>query len=86
MEEGIRMILEVVNSALCSNLRNNSNLIYSILYKRDLFEQYHNHPMFHDLVWNIYMVRLNAQRLEFSCRLSIISLREYKIHLHHRYL
>jgi hypothetical protein len=33
------MVLEVVNSALCSNLRYNANLIYSILYKRDLFEQ-----------------------------------------------
>ncbi|KAI6197392.1 hypothetical protein M3Y94_01218600 [Aphelenchoides besseyi] len=56
LEEGIRMVLEVINSALCSNLRNNANLIYSILYKRDLFEQHHHHPMFHDLVWNIYMV------------------------------
>ncbi|CAD5211084.1 unnamed protein product [Bursaphelenchus okinawaensis] len=56
LEEGIRMILEVINSALCSNLRYNANLIYSILYKRELFEQYHHHPMFHDLVWNIYMV------------------------------
>ncbi|CAD5215569.1 unnamed protein product [Bursaphelenchus xylophilus] len=56
LEEGIRMILEVINSALCSNLRFNANLIYSILYKRELFEQYHHHPMFHDLVWNIYMV------------------------------
>lgn len=33
------MVLEVLNSALCSNLRYNANLIYSILYKRDLFEQ-----------------------------------------------
>ncbi|KAI6183490.1 Dymeclin [Aphelenchoides bicaudatus] len=56
LEEGIRMVLEVVNSALCSNLRYNSNLIYSILYKRDLFEQLHNRPIFHDLSWNIFMV------------------------------
>ncbi|KAI6242101.1 Dymeclin [Aphelenchoides fujianensis] len=56
LEEGIRMVLEVINCALCSNLRNNANLIYSILYKRELFEQHHHHPMFHDLVWNIYLV------------------------------
>jgi hypothetical protein len=59
LEEGIRMVLEVVNAALCSNLRYNANLIYSILYKRDLFEQYHHHAMFHDLVWNIYLVSLS---------------------------
>lgn len=56
MEEGIRNVLEIINACLCNNLRYNPNLIYSILYKRDLFEMYHNHPMFNDLVWNIYMV------------------------------
>jgi hypothetical protein len=56
LEEGIRTVLEIINSCLCHNLRYNANLIYSILYKRELFELYHNHPMFHDLVWNIYMV------------------------------
>uniref|UniRef100_A0A915EM09 Dymeclin n=1 Tax=Ditylenchus dipsaci TaxID=166011 RepID=A0A915EM09_9BILA len=56
LEEGIRTILEILNSCLCNNIRFNSDLVYSILYKRQLFELYHNHPMFHDLVWNIYMV------------------------------
>ncbi|KAI1718559.1 dyggve-Melchior-Clausen syndrome protein [Ditylenchus destructor] len=56
LEEGIRTILEIINSCLCNNIRFNADLIYSILYKRQLFELYHNHPMFHDLLWNIYMV------------------------------
>jgi len=56
LEEGIRTLLEILNACLCSNLRYNADLIYSILYQRELFELYHNHPMFHDLVWNIYVV------------------------------
>jgi hypothetical protein len=56
LEEGIRTILEMINACLIHNLRNNSHLVYSILYNRQLFEQFHNHPMFQDLVWNVYMV------------------------------
>uniref|UniRef100_A0A7E4VAF6 Dymeclin n=1 Tax=Panagrellus redivivus TaxID=6233 RepID=A0A7E4VAF6_PANRE len=56
LEEGIRTVLEMINACLTHNLRHNSHLIYSILYNRHLFEQFHNHPMFQDLVWNIYMV------------------------------
>uniref|UniRef100_A0A914YDU6 Dymeclin n=1 Tax=Panagrolaimus superbus TaxID=310955 RepID=A0A914YDU6_9BILA len=46
----------MINACLIHNLRNNSHLVYSILYNRELFEQFHNHPMFQDLVWNVYMV------------------------------
>uniref|UniRef100_A0A183BPY4 Dymeclin n=1 Tax=Globodera pallida TaxID=36090 RepID=A0A183BPY4_GLOPA len=56
LEEGIRTVLEIVNACLCHNLRNNPNLIYTILYKRAIFEHFHQHPMFQDLVWNIYTV------------------------------
>ncbi|KAL7080052.1 hypothetical protein ACQ4LE_000580 [Meloidogyne hapla] len=56
LEEGIRTLLEIINACLCRNLRNNPNLIYTVLYKRELFEHYHQHPMFQDLVWNIYAV------------------------------
>uniref|UniRef100_A0AC34F4J0 Dymeclin n=1 Tax=Panagrolaimus sp. ES5 TaxID=591445 RepID=A0AC34F4J0_9BILA len=56
LEEGIRTVLEMINACLIHNLRNNSHLVYSILYNRELFEQFHNHPMFQDLVWNVYMV------------------------------
>uniref|UniRef100_A0A914DUU8 Dymeclin n=1 Tax=Acrobeloides nanus TaxID=290746 RepID=A0A914DUU8_9BILA len=56
LEEGIRTVLEMINSCLCNNLRNNAHLIYTILYNRELFEHFHNHPMFQDLVWNIYLV------------------------------
>jgi len=56
LEEGIRTILEMINACLTNNLRHNPHLIYVILYNRQIFEQFHNHPMFQDLVWNIYLV------------------------------
>ncbi|KAJ1360454.1 hypothetical protein KIN20_019426 [Parelaphostrongylus tenuis] len=31
LEEGIRTLLEIINSALCANLRNNPHLIYTLL-------------------------------------------------------
>ncbi|KJH50810.1 hypothetical protein DICVIV_03060 [Dictyocaulus viviparus] len=56
LEEGIRTLLEIVNSALCENLRNNPHLIYSLLYHRNLFDSYQHHPMFQDLLKNITLV------------------------------
>ncbi|VDN52240.1 unnamed protein product [Dracunculus medinensis] len=56
LEEGIRTMLEICNSCLTSNLRNNPHFIYTILYKRDLFDAFQNHPMFQDLIWNISSV------------------------------
>ncbi|MFH4975115.1 hypothetical protein AB6A40_001824 [Gnathostoma spinigerum] len=56
LEEGIRTILEMCNSCLTMNLRHNPRFIYTILYHRTLFDSYHNHPMFQDLIWNISAV------------------------------
>ncbi|VDM49515.1 unnamed protein product [Toxocara canis] len=56
LEEGIRTLLEICNSCLTSNLRNNPHFIYTILYKRQLFDGFQNHPMFQDLIWNISLV------------------------------
>uniref|UniRef100_A0A8R1XKX3 Dymeclin n=1 Tax=Onchocerca volvulus TaxID=6282 RepID=A0A8R1XKX3_ONCVO len=56
LEEGIRTLLEICNSCLTSNLRSNPHFIYTILYKRDLFDAFQNHPMFQDLIWNICAV------------------------------
>ncbi|CAG9540808.1 unnamed protein product [Cercopithifilaria johnstoni] len=56
LEEGIRSLLEICNSCLTSNLRANPHFIYTILYKRDLFDAFQNHPMFQDLIWNICAV------------------------------
>lgn len=37
-EEVLRMILEIVNSALANQLTHNPNLIYTLLYNRQIFE------------------------------------------------
>uniref|UniRef100_A0A5S6QA64 Dymeclin n=1 Tax=Trichuris muris TaxID=70415 RepID=A0A5S6QA64_TRIMR len=56
LEEAMRMILEIFNSALSSSVNHNVHLVYAILYQRDLFEALEQHPMFQDLIWNIAVV------------------------------
>ncbi|UMM18207.1 hypothetical protein L5515_014375 [Caenorhabditis briggsae] len=56
LEEGIRTLLEIINSALCGGLRHNTHLIYNLLYHRALFDAYVQHPMFQDLLVNIAAV------------------------------
>lgn len=55
-EEVLRMILEIINSCLSSQLIHNPNLIYTLLYNRNIFEQYEEHPSFQDIVTNIETV------------------------------
>lgn len=52
-EEVLRMILEMINACLASQLTHNPNLVYTILYNRQVFEPYHEHPSFKDIVMNI---------------------------------
>lgn len=47
------MVLEIINSCLTNNLHHNSNLIYSILYNKNLFLQFRDHPTFQDVIQNI---------------------------------
>lgn len=56
IEEVIRMMLEIINSCLTNSLHHNPNLVYALLYKRDLFEQFRTHPSFQDIMQNIDMV------------------------------
>ncbi|KAL5020400.1 hypothetical protein ScPMuIL_003292 [Solemya velum] len=53
LEEVIRMVLEILNSCLCNCLHHNPNLLYSILYEKDLFSQFRTHPTFQDIIQNI---------------------------------
>ncbi|XP_028829399.1 dymeclin isoform X1 [Denticeps clupeoides] len=53
IEEVIRMMLEIINSCLCSSLHHNPNLVYALLYKRELFEQFRLHPSFQDIMQNL---------------------------------
>uniref|UniRef100_A0A803JXP4 Dymeclin n=1 Tax=Xenopus tropicalis TaxID=8364 RepID=A0A803JXP4_XENTR len=56
IEEVIRMMLEIINSCLTNSLHHNPNMVYALLYKRELFEQFRSHPSFQDIMQNIDMV------------------------------
>lgn len=63
IEEVIRMMLEIINSCLCNSLHHNPNLVYALLYKRELFEQFRMHPSFQDIMQNLDTVsHLKYQR------------------------
>lgn len=65
IEEVIRMMLEIINSCLANSLHHNPNLVYALLYKRELFEQFRTHPSFQDIMQNLDMViGFFSQRLE----------------------
>ncbi|XP_064471607.1 dymeclin-like isoform X2 [Ornithodoros turicata] len=53
LEEVLRMILEIINSCLSTQLQSNPNLLYSLLYKRQVFEPFRMHPNFQDVVHNL---------------------------------
>lgn len=50
------MVLEIINSSLTHQLAQNPNLIYTLLYKRDVFHPYRMHSAFQDIIQNIYSV------------------------------
>lgn len=65
IEEVIRMMLEIINSCLCNSLHHNPNLVYVLLYKRELFEQFRTHPSFQDIMQNLdTVIGFFSQRLE----------------------
>lgn len=53
LDEVVRMLLEILNSCLTTQLRNNVNLLYTILYKRQVFDSFRSHPTFQDIMQNI---------------------------------
>lgn len=53
LEEVLRMMLEIINSCLTHRLAHNPNLIYTLLYKKDIFQPFRMHSAFQDVVQNI---------------------------------
>ncbi|XP_012234903.1 dymeclin [Linepithema humile] len=53
LEEVLRMVLEIINSCLTHRLAHNPNLIYTLLYKKDVFQPFRMHSAFQDIVQNI---------------------------------
>lgn len=67
IEEVIRMMLEIINSCLCNSLHHNPNLVYALLYKRELFEQFRTHPSFQDIMQNLDTVSGPGPRQSPRC-------------------
>ncbi|XP_071479686.1 dymeclin-like [Diadema antillarum] len=53
LEEVIRMVLEIINSCLTNMLPHNPHLVYTLLYKQELFASFKAHPKFQDIIQNI---------------------------------
>jgi flagellar motor switch protein FliG len=62
IEDVMRMVLEIINSCLTHTLRHNINLIYTLLYNRDIFDNYRTHPSFQDVLQNIDTVSSKSYR------------------------
>nr|XP_018898562.1 PREDICTED: dymeclin [Bemisia tabaci] len=56
LEEALRIVLEVINSCLAHQLVQNTNLVYTLLYKKEIFEPFRGHEAFSDVVKNIDLV------------------------------
>jgi len=47
------MVLEILNSVLTHQLPQNRHLIYTLLYKKDVFDSFRNYDVTQELVLNI---------------------------------
>lgn len=56
LEEVLRMVLEILNSCLSHQLVYCPNLVYTLLYKKQVFESFRSHAAFQDIIQNIDMV------------------------------
>lgn len=59
------MVLEIINSCLTHRLAHNPNLIYTLLYKKDIFQPFRMHSAFQDIVQNIDSVSFNIEYFIF---------------------
>jgi len=60
IEDVIRTVLEILNSCLLNQLKENINLIYALLYNREIFESYRTYSSFQDLLQNIDLVKIKT--------------------------
>ena len=69
LEEILRMVLEIINCTMTHQLAHNHNLVYTLLYKKHLFQMFSDHSSFQDITQNIEII-LNylMGRLETTTR------------------
>lgn len=56
LEEVLRMVLEILNSCLSNQLVNNPNLVYTLLYNKNIFEPFQENVVFQDVLENIQII------------------------------
>lgn len=56
LEEVLRMVLEIFNSCLSNQLVNNPNLVYTLLYNKNIFEAFKSNVVFQDVIQNIDVI------------------------------
>ncbi|KAI7898688.1 Dymeclin [Cokeromyces recurvatus] len=69
-EDILVLLLEIINSTLSHRLKHNSQLVYALLQKREIFNPFQNHPRFSDLVTNLEQIIYH-----FNTRVSEANLR-----------
>ena len=79
LEEVLRMILEIINSTLISQNKSNSNFIYTLLYQQHIFEPFHKHPNFQDLLQNIKTVSVIQKCLQYQLQWTL-GLTQWNLH------
>lgn len=55
-EDILALLLEIINSTLTCRLKHNSQLVYALLQKREIFVPFQLHPRLSDLVQNLDQV------------------------------
>ncbi|KAF2620341.1 hypothetical protein F2Q68_00038244 [Brassica cretica] len=76
----LRLVLDILNAILTYALPRNPEIVYAIMHQQEVFQPFKNHPRFHELVENIYIVdsitvldffnsRMDSQRSDRECRI-----------------
>lgn len=55
-EDLLVLLLEIINSTLTHRLKHNSQLVYALLQKREIFAPFQRHPRLEELVQNLEQV------------------------------
>ena len=58
IEELMKMVIEIINSCITNSIHHNANLVYSILYHKNIYVQFRSHPTFQEVIQNIDVVRV----------------------------
>ncbi|KAJ8970965.1 hypothetical protein NQ317_012642 [Molorchus minor] len=63
LEDVLRIVLEILNSCLTTQLGNNPNLIYTLLYNKHIFEPFEGNDVFQDIIHNINVIIKHFEQL-----------------------